>query len=270
MLTEGRRRGGKPGTPLGPRSVRLTLGRLSAAFELACMDSRLAANPCRYVKLPSQPERDDTTWTEAELRRFLARAARIRLAACWLLSALGLRRGEVCGLKWSDISFTDATLTIARTRVLVDAKVIVKSPKSKRSWRVLPLLEPVTGALEALQACQRDEMEAAGSAYVNSGYVCADELGRPVYPEFYSDEFARLCRASELPKIRLHDTRGTMNGFLEQAGVAESLRAAWFGHTIAVNRKNYTPKPKDLTPVSDTIGTFSRPRDKSVTKPRPA
>jgi hypothetical protein len=55
MLTEGRRRGGKPGTALGPRSVRLTLGRLSAAFEQACRDGRLAVNPCRYVRQPSQP-----------------------------------------------------------------------------------------------------------------------------------------------------------------------------------------------------------------------
>jgi hypothetical protein len=38
--------------------------------------------------LPSQPERDDTTWTEAELRRFLASAARTRLAACWLLAVI--------------------------------------------------------------------------------------------------------------------------------------------------------------------------------------
>jgi integrase len=258
MLAEGRRCGGKPGTPLGPRSVRLTLSRLSAAFELACRDGRMAANPCRYVDLPSQPERDDTTWTEGELRRFLAVAAADRLAACWLLSALGLRRGEVLGLKWSDISISDGTLTIARSRVLVDARVIEKRPKSRRSVRVLPLFEPVTGALEALQARQRDEMEAAGPAYANSGYVAADELGRPVHPEHYSDEFGRLCREAELPKIRLHDTRGTTNGILEQAGVPDSLRAAWLGHTVVVNRKNYLPRPRDLTPVSDMIGGLFR------------
>ena len=37
-------------------------------------------------------------------------------------------------------------------------------------------------------------MEAAGVAYENSGYVAADELGRPLHPEAYSDEFGRLCR----------------------------------------------------------------------------
>jgi hypothetical protein len=119
---------------------------------------------------------------------------------------------------------------------------------------VLPLFEPVTGALAAMQAMQMGELDAAGAAYANTGYVAANELGEPLHPEFYSDDFARLCRESDLPKIRLHDTRGTMNGALERAGVAESLRAAWLGHTVAVNKTSYMPKPKDLTPVSDTIG----------------
>ena len=51
------------------------------------------------------------------------------------------------------------------------------------------------------------ELDAAGPAYQNSGYLCADELGRPVYPEHYSDEFGRICRDVLLRRIRLHDTR---------------------------------------------------------------
>jgi integrase len=254
VLAEGRKRGGTPGTGLGPRSVRLTIGRLSAAFVQAIQDNRLSSNPCQYVRLPSVGQREDTTWTEEQLQRFLTAAAADRLAACWLLSALGLRRGELLGLKWTDMDLDAGTITIVRSRVLADYKVIEKSPKSRRSVRVLPLFEPVTAALAALQAVQMGELDAAGAAYANSGYVAADELGRPLHPERYSDEFARLCRETGLPKIRLHDSRGTMNGILERAGVAESLRAAWLGHTVAVNKTSYMPKPKDLTPVSDTIG----------------
>lgn len=84
----------------------------------------------------------------------------------------------------------------------------------------------------------------AGTAYESSGYIAADELGRPLYPEAYSDEFARLGTAAGLPKIRLHDTRGTMNTILEKAGVPETLRAAWFGDTIAVNRSTYLAHPQ--------------------------
>ena len=254
MLTSGRRRGGRAGTGLGPRSVRLTMAQTAAAFEHACQDGHLAANPCRYVKLPRLTEREDTTWSEQELKAFLTEASGTRLHACWLLSALGLRRGEVLGLRWSDISFTKGTLTIRRARVLVNGKVITKDPKSRRSWRVLPLSEPLAVALDALQTRQREEMEAAGPAYANSGYVAADELGAPLYPEVYSDQFGALCKTVGLPRIRLHDCRATMNGLLEQAGVADSFRAAWLGHSIQINRRSYTPQPKELTVVSDLVG----------------
>ena len=254
MLTAGRRRGGKPGTWLSARSARLTLGRFSAALEAAVLEGKLVRNVAKLVSPPEYIKRERETWSKAEVRKFLAKASSDRLYAAWRLSLYGLRRGEVLGLKWSDISLAEGTLTIARSRVLVNGKVVEKSPKSRRSWRTLPLFEPLAGALAVLQARQREDMEAAGPAYANSGYVCADELGRPLHPEAYSDEFGRLCRQALLPKIRLHDCRATMNGILEQAGVPDSLRAAWFGHTVAVNRAHYTPKPKDLTPVSDTIG----------------
>jgi integrase len=259
MLTEGRRRGGKVGTGLGARSVRLTLGRLSAALELGCMDGRLAANPCRYVRLPKQERREVTAWDEAELRAFLAAAGTDRLAAAWWLSAMGLRRGEVLGLRWSDIDLDAGTVTIGRSRVLVDGKIIEKSPKSRRSWRTLPLFGPLTKALEALQATQMAELDAAGSAYANSGYVVADELGRPVHPEWYTDEFHRLAKAAGLARIRLHDSRSTANSILERAGVPLSIRAAWFGHLPEVNQTHYLARPEDLTPVSTVLGDIFGP-----------
>jgi hypothetical protein len=45
-----------------------------------------------------------------------------------------------------------------------------------------------------------------------------------------------------------------MNGILEQAGVPNSLRACWLGHSVQVNRDSHLPRPKDLIAVSDTIG----------------
>ncbi len=90
--------------------------------------------------------------------------------------------------------------------------------------------------------------------------MAADELGRPLHPERISDEFSRLAALATLPKIRLHDTRATMNTILEQAGVAETLRACWLGHTIQVNRNSYlgAPGPEELSAISDKIGPIFR------------
>lgn len=259
LRAEGRRRGGKPCTGLGARSVNLALGQLQAVYELAEKDGKVAVNPVRWVKRVKREETDHGTWSVAEIKRFVAAAAADRLYACWLLSLLGLRRGEVLGLKWSDISFTDGTLTIARTRVLVDYEVIEKGPKSRRSWRTLPLFEPVTGALEALYTARVAEKAAAGDAYpgdVEGGYVAADELGVPLHPEWYSDEFHRI--AGDLPRIRLHDTRGSVNEYLEKLGVPETVRATWHGHTIQVNRSSYlgAPRPEELAVISDALGSL--------------
>jgi len=258
LRTSGRRRGGQAGTGLSARSVNLALGQLQAAFDLAERDGKVAANPVRWVKRVKREAADRATWSEEQVRRFTAAAAADRLAACWLLSLLGLRRGEVLGLRWADISLGEGTLAIARSRVLVNGHVIAKGTKSTRGNRTLPLFEPVIGALEALYARQAAEKAAAGPAYpadVDVGYVCTDELGEPLNPERYSDEFGRLCGVAGLPKCRLHDCRHSTNSLLEHLGVPDSLRAAWFGHTIAVNRSTYThASPSDLAVVSAALG----------------
>jgi len=61
-------------------------------------------------------------------------------------------------------------------------------------------------------------------------YVITDEVGVPVHPEWYSDEFARLLRRTGLRKIRLHDSRHTTLSLMEKAGVPISVISKWAGH----------------------------------------
>lgn len=178
MLAEGRRRGGKSGGPLGPAvgaaHARQAQGR--AGDGVRGRPPGREPGPVR-ADAQSQPRREAATWSEAELRRFLAAADADRLAAAWRLTLYGLRRGEVCGLRWEDVDLDRRTVRIGRARVLVDGRPIVKAPKSERGYRTLPLDDVLAAALEALQARQMEDMDAAGPAYVNSGYVVADELG---------------------------------------------------------------------------------------------
>lgn len=247
MLTEGRRRGGKPGTGLSARSVRLTLGRLSAAYELAIADRLLTHNPCRYVKLPKQVKSERDTWSAAQVRTFLAETATDRLHAAWRMTVYGERRGEILGLRWPDIDLDAKTVRIGRARVLVDYEVIEKAPKSERGYRTLPLDDKLVAALRSLHKHQATEKLAAGPAYEDSGYVVADKLGQPVHPEWLSDEFHRVRERAGLPRIRLHDSRHTANSLMAAAGVPAHIRAAWCGHTQAVNEGTYThARPEDM------------------------
>jgi integrase len=165
ILASGRKRGGKPGTGLSARSARLTLGRLTAALEMATLEGKLVRNVAKLVKPPEHTPRERDTWSRAEVRKFLATASRDRLHAAWRLSLYGLRRGEVLGLRWSDVDLKAKTLTVNEARVLVEYKVRLEEPKSRNGLRTLPLDDQLVGALAELHKRQMAESAAAGTAY---------------------------------------------------------------------------------------------------------
>ena len=122
------------------------------------------------------------------------------------------------GLRWSDIDLKGKTLTVNQGRVLVDCEVRVEPPKSQNGKRTLPLDDVLVKALTALRKQMAKESQDVGTAYragladldwytPGDEYLITDELGIPVHPEWYSDEFARLLKRAALRKIRLHDSR---------------------------------------------------------------
>ena len=256
MLTAGRRRGGKPGTGLSGRTARLTLGRLTAALEMAVLEGKLARNVAKLVKPPEHTPRERETWSKAEVRKFLAAASRDRLHAAWRLSLYGLRRGEVLGLRWSDVDLKAKTLTVHQARVLVEYQVRIEEPKSRNGHRTLPLDDALVEALTALHKRQLTDSAAAGTAYQaglaglgwyqGGEYLITDELGMPVHPEWYSDEFRRLLKRAGLRRITLHDSRHTTLTLMEHAGVPISIVSKWAGHyDAAFTQRTYVHASDD-------------------------
>jgi integrase len=189
---------------------------------------------------------------------FLAEAARDRLHAAWRLSLYGLRRGEVTALRWADYDRKAKVLTIRANRVLVAGEIIEKAPKSRNSVRVLPLDDAVVSALDELRKAQMAEGAAAAPAYEASGYVVTDELGRPVHPEWYSDEFHRLAKRAGVRRIRLHESRHTALSLMEKAGVPVSIIAAWAGHySGSFTMSQYVhANPDDLAAGRDALAAI--------------
>ncbi len=240
------------------RTVALTLGRLTAALETAVAEGKLVRNVAKLVKPPKKTEQDQRvqeTWSQDHVRQFLATAVKERLHAAWRMSLYGLRRGEVLGLRWSMIewgSFAEActahrekwcelcygvgegyrttTIRIEKTRVLVEYKVIEKDPKSSNGKRTLPLDAATAAALRALWVRQAAEKLAVGASYADTGWVVVDELGEPVHPEWYSDEFERVRKRAGVPRIVLHGARHTAISLMEKAKVPISIISKWAGH----------------------------------------
>jgi integrase len=171
MLTAGRRRGGPTGSGLGVRSVQLTLGRLRAALTLAVVRKLVVRNVAQYTKIPREArtkaaaaQAARTPWSANEIKTFLTACRDHRLFAAVLLSLIGMRPAEVCGLRWAeDVNLNAQTLQIWLTRTLVYGTVEEKEPKSRRGKRTLPLPSPVVKALTTFKALQAAEKLATPS-----------------------------------------------------------------------------------------------------------
>ena len=139
-------------------------------------------------------------------------------------------------------------------------RVRAGATKSRSGARSLPLDDALVAALKALKARQATELLAAGPAYERSGYVAADELGRPVHPEWYTDEFRRVSDRAKVRRIRLHESRHTALSLMEKADVPVSILAAWAGHySGAFTMSQYVhANPDDLAAGRDALSAIYR------------
>jgi integrase len=262
MLTSGRRRGGRPGTGLSPRAVRLTLGRFKAALDMAARRGLVPRNVAQYVELDrrkaavaeaSRPQRQP--WSTIEVRAFLNAIRDERLYPVLALSLMGLRPAEVCGLRWSDIDLEAGTLTVANTRTLVDGKVEEKGPKSEKGKRPLPLPRFVAAALRTFRARQAAERLEAGELYQATAYVVVDELGVPGKTDWLRRRAYGLMKKAGVRQVRLYDARHACLTYLATSGEPDVNVSAWAGHAdLSFTKRTYVhPDATHLRPVADRL-----------------
>lgn len=257
METAGRKRGGKPGTPLGPRTITLMLTHFQKACEDAIDERLMRSNPCRRVKRPKQDPAEHDLWSDEETARFEAEAEQDRLSPVVTLQCLGLRPEEVCGLRWRrDMKLAKRKVEVKQARTLVDGKPVEKDVKTAAGKRTLPLDDALAGSLTAFRELQAFEKRAAGDAYAPGDYVLCDELGRPFDPARLRRVWYRLMRQAGVRKIKPYDAgRHAAGSRLAHAGVSPDIIAAWLGHTDAsFTMKTYVhARPEDLAAARDAL-----------------
>lgn len=219
---------------------------LSSALSDAERDGLIAVNPCLRVRVPRGERRTPAVWSAAQAARFLAATTGDDHAGLWRVALLlGLRRGELCGLRWTDVDLDAATLTVRTSRALVGNQVVEGPPKSARGRRVLPLDARSVEILKREWA--RQTRQALDKRWGPMEYVFTDDTGRPVHPAWVSRRFGKLCERLELPRIRFHDLRHTSASLGLAAG--ESLKgvSTRLGHaSIAVTADTYLTPPDSL------------------------
>lgn len=225
---------------LSPRSVQISVQVLKASTRWALETGLLGRDPLAGYRRPRATSKPMTSWSADEARAFLAHTRDDPQAAVWaLLLTRGLRRGEVCGLRWEDIDLDAGFLRVNRTRVLVDGNVADSLPKTAAGRRSVPLDPKLVALLRAHRKAQTAERLRAGEAYEDGGWLVCDELGRPLYPDTISERFDTLVAQAKLRRIRLHDTRHTAASLMLGDGVPVHVVAQILGHDPRVTLATY-------------------------------
>ena len=213
LLTSGRVRGSGG---LSPRTVRYLHSIIRKAMSDAVAWRLLPSNPCDGAVPPSaaaakSPEMK--VWTADQVRAFLDFTCEDRDYITWHLAvSCGLRRGEVCGLRWSDLALDATPPTLSVKQQLVESmyRLTFAPPKTARGKRLV-VLDPVTvSALRAHRARQAAERLALGAAYDDHDLVVARLDRTPVHPNNVGQHFRREIVKAGLPLIRFHDLRHSM------------------------------------------------------------
>ena len=124
-----------------------------------------------------------------------------------LMAYYGLRRGEVLGLRWTDIDTDAGLIRIGNQLQRIRGELIQGPPKSHAGRRTLPLLELIADALAAQRERQTLDRDLAGLFWVDSGLVMTTSTGNPIEPRNINRGFARLCTSASLPELRPHNMR---------------------------------------------------------------
>ena len=234
-LLKSGRRNGPAGQGLSVKSVRHVHTVLQRALRDAVRKRLIANNPAPDSdppKLRQAPDKDIKTWTSEEVAQFLDGMKNHPLSAAFHLAATtGMRRGEVLGVRWSDINFDTSEVSIRQTVLNVRYGITIGTPKTANSRRTIPL-DPTT--LDRLAEHRRDQDEVKGimgDDYIDQDLVFTRPDGSPVHPDFMSQTFERSVKRLGLPRIRFHDLRHTYATMSLAASIQSKVVSGRLGHS---------------------------------------
>ena len=196
--------------PLSYRTIDHIHANISSALKQAIRLGLIDKNPIDAVIKPKPENYKADVYNEAEVKQLLKRTEGHKLEMQVVLGVgLGLRRGEILGLRWSAINFEEATMKIDTSLAYVEGSVLFKKPKSSAGERTLLVPASIIELLKRHKKKQNENKLLLGAGYSKEDLVCCNEDGSPIIPGTFSHQFARLLENINMKKIRFHDLRHT-------------------------------------------------------------
>lgn len=180
---------------LSPKTVRNIHQMIGSAYNLAIEQKLVTKNPTQGCALPKVEHRAMKTLTPEQLGAFFHEARESGVYELYYLDlATGLRRGELLGLKWSDVDFNHSVLKIQRSISRQDGTVTVAPLKTKNAYRTLPL------SADAIDVLKIQRFKVG-----NSEWVFPSPSGGPMSPDSVLHMLQRVLKRAGLPRIRFHE-----------------------------------------------------------------
>jgi len=216
-----------------PKTIRNVNMVMMAALSRAEKLELVRKNVARAVELPKQKKYVAEVYDREEIARLLAVAKGTSMeTAINILIFLGLRRGELLALRFSDIDFEKNTVRISKSIHKVKGAFVEKPPKTDAGHR---LLNAPPSLMEVLQkAREKYEREKAelGSKFHDGDFVIWRKgNGRPHDPDHFSYQFKQFITTNGFKCIRLHDMRHTNASLLLTLGVSPKVAQKRLGHS---------------------------------------
>ena len=139
----------------------------------------------------------------------------------------GLRIGEICALKWSDINVTGGTITVSRTieRIYIiegvkkHTELIVNTPKTKNSHREIPMGKELLAMVKPLKKV------------VNEDFYVLTNDEHPTEPRTYRNYYNSLMKKLDIPKLKYHGLRHSFATRCIEAGCDYKTVSVLLGHS---------------------------------------
>lgn len=218
----------KEAAGLAQSTVRGIYRLLAAALRAAQEEGLIRVNPCRRIRFRQMETAEQRVLTPEE-RAAVRNAAETDGLPALVGLYTGMRLGEVCALKWTDMDWDKRTLAVHRTvqRVACPGRedgaktcLLIGTPKSKQSCRVLPAADFLLERLRALRAAEPD------GEYVFGG-------ARPADPRTVQRRFRRFAARLGLANVHFHTLRHSFASGLLALGADIKTVSALLGHASA-------------------------------------
>ena len=226
---------------LQPATVVYCRKVLRKALQQAVRGGLLVRNPVDLVDAPRIPREEIHPFTAEQAQSFIKAVKDTRLGALYTIAAiLGLRKGEILALRWTDIDLDSATLQVRATLTVLQGSFQLTTPKTPKSIRRIHLPAVVVSALQAHREEQERERQLRELRWQDTNLVFTTSVGTPISPRNLSRSFDALLPRLGLPSIRFHDLRHTAASVMIANGVPIKLVSEILGHSsIAITLQVY-------------------------------